>query len=105
MLVRLTHLNFSSEDKDDVKRIYNEEIVPIVRQQKGIVNIMLLEPVKEGDDYISVTQWEDKADADAYEASGTYRQLVDKVKDKYTKKPELRTYTTEVVPSMSAALN
>ena len=105
MLVRLTYINFSTENREEVKKIYKEEIVPVVRQQKGNLNVMLLEPVNEGDDYISVTHWESKEDADAYEASGRYRELVEKVKDKYTKKPVLKVYTSEVVGAMSPALN
>ena len=105
MLVRLTYINFSPENRDEIKKIYKEEIVPVVRQQKGNLNIMLLEPVNEGDDYISVTHWESNEDAAAYEASGKYRELVEKVKHWYTKKPVLKVFTSEVVGAMSAALN
>lgn len=103
MFVRLTFINVSPESRDEVKRIYNEEVVPVVRQQKGNINIMLLEPTNDADDYISVTEWESQADGDAYEAGGTYRAMVDKVKDKFTRKPELKTYTTETVGSLNVA--
>ena len=102
MYVRLTFINFLPENKEEAKRIYKAEIVPVVRQQKGNLNIILLEPANEADDYISITEWETKADGDAYESSGTYRRLVDLVKDKFTKRPELKTYTAEIVGSMSA---
>ncbi|MBD0289117.1 MAG: antibiotic biosynthesis monooxygenase, partial [Flavisolibacter sp.] len=89
------------ENKDELKRIYTEEVVPVVRQQKGNLNIMLLEPTNMTDSYISVTEWENKADGDAYESSGTYRRLVDKVKDMVAKPPELKTYDAVMVGSMS----
>ncbi len=103
MFVRLTFINFSPEEKDAVKRIFNEEIVPVLRKQKGLKNVRLLEPANSQDDYISMTEWESKADADAYENSGTYKELLEKVKDKLTKKAELKTYTVETVGSMSRA--
>ncbi|MCW3110889.1 MAG: antibiotic biosynthesis monooxygenase [Segetibacter sp.] len=92
MFARLTFIKTSPENSDQVKRIYNEEIVPVVRSQKGNIGCWLLEPTNTDDDYISLTEWTSSTDADAYEASGTYRTLVDKVKDYYTAKPALKTY-------------
>jgi heme-degrading monooxygenase HmoA len=67
-------------------------VIPVVKSQKGNIGIWLLEPTNESDDYISLTEWTSKADADAYESSGTYRTLVDKIKDMYVSKPVLKTY-------------
>jgi heme-degrading monooxygenase HmoA len=92
MFARLTFIKTSPESSDDIKRIYNEEIVPVVRSQKGNIGCWLMEPTSENDDYISLTEWNSPADADAYETSGTYRKLVDKIKDYYTAKPVLKTY-------------
>ncbi|MBD0276651.1 MAG: antibiotic biosynthesis monooxygenase [Flavisolibacter sp.] len=102
MHVRLTFLSFLPEYKEEVKRIYLEEVVPVVRQQKGNLNVMLLEPTNMTDSYISITEWENKADGDAYESSGTYRNLVDKVKEHIARQPELKTYNAITVGSMSA---
>ncbi len=44
------------------------------------------------DDFISLTEWISEAEANAYESSGAYRELVDKLKDKYKNKPVLKTY-------------
>src|SRR5580765_4932535 len=92
MFARLTFLSIQREKVEDLKRIYNEEVVPVVKSQKGNVGIWLLEPTNENDDFVSLTEWMSKADSEAYEASGTYRTLVDKLKDAYTSKPVLRTY-------------
>jgi heme-degrading monooxygenase HmoA len=92
MFARLTFLNIRRESAEDVKRFYNEEVVPIVKSQKGNVGIWLLEPANENDEFVSLTEWMSKADSDMYENSGTYRMLVDKLKDSYTSKPVLKTY-------------
>ena len=39
---------------------------------------MLLEPVDGSGEFISFTSWQDKADADVYESSGKYKELVAK---------------------------
>jgi heme-degrading monooxygenase HmoA len=92
MFARLTYLSIQTEYLDEVKKIYNEEIIPVVKSQKGNIGIWLLEPTNSEDEFISLTEWISKADADAYESSGTYRMLVDKVKDRYKNKPVLKTY-------------
>ena len=97
MIVRLTYLNFLPGKAEEAKRIYNGEIVGIVKSQKGNLDCRLLEPVEKTDDYISMTTWETKADADAYHSSGVYRQLVEKVKNDFSIEPVLKVYTAESI--------
>lgn len=92
MFARLTFIKTSAENSNDIKRIYNEEVVPVVRSQKGNIGCWLLEPTNNADEYISLTEWVSSAEADAYEASGTYRMLVDKLKDLFIERPVLKTY-------------
>lgn len=95
MLVRLTFVNFLIGKLEEGKRIYHDELMPVVRQQKGNLDCRLLEPIDDSDDYISMTVWETKEDADAYHASGIYRDLVDKIQAIYSKNPVLKVYSTE----------
>jgi heme-degrading monooxygenase HmoA len=92
MFARLTFISVHPDNAQELKRIYNEEVVPVVKNQKGNIGIWLLEPTNSEDEFISLTEWTSKVEADAYEQSGTYRALVDKLKDKYTAKPVLKTY-------------
>ena len=93
MVVRLTHFNVSADQSEEVKKIYNQEVVPELKKQQGHVNVMLLEPM-ESTEYISMTVWQNKADADAYESSGKYKELVGKIKG-LIGKPVLKSYTTK----------
>jgi heme-degrading monooxygenase HmoA len=97
MIVRLTYLGFLPEKTEEAKKTYNEEIVAVVKKQKGNLDCRLLEPVDKTDDYISMTVWESKADADAYHGSGVYKELVEKVRNDYSKDPVLKVYTAESV--------
>ena len=92
MFARLTFIGVQSESIEELNKIYNEEVVPVVRSQQGNVGAWLLEPTNDADDFISLTEWLSEADANVYESSGTYRMLVDKLKDKYKSKPVLKTY-------------
>ena len=97
MFVRLTYLNFLPGKMEEAKRIYYDELVPIVKKQKGNLDCRILEPVDSKDDYISMTVWDNKEDADAYQSSGTYNQLVNRIKDFYSKQPVLKVYSSEGV--------
>ena len=93
MIARLTFFGVHPKDADELKKTYNEEIVPVIRAQHGNMGAWLLEPKDENDDYISLTEWISTADAEAYESSGTYRRLVDQVKDRFRSAPVLKTYS------------
>ena len=92
MFARLTFIGVQSESIEELKKIYNEEVAPVVRSQQGNVGAWLLEPTNSADDFISLTEWISETEANAYESSGTYQELVDKLKDKYKSKPSLKTY-------------
>lgn len=92
MFARLTFISVQPESIEEVKRTYNEQIAPAVKSQKGNIGAWLLEPTDSADDFISLTEWISEADANAYDASGAYKELVDKLKDKFKGKPSLKTY-------------
>jgi len=93
MIARLTYFGVNPEDAEELKKTYNEEIVPVIRTQKGNMGAWLLEPMDPKDDYISLTEWISQADADAYESSGTYRELVAKALNRFRSGPVLKTYS------------
>jgi quinol monooxygenase YgiN len=95
MFVRLTFCKFSPDRLHKVRMIYNGEIVPEVKKQKGNLGIKLLEPMDRSNDFISISEWKTMDDAIAYESSGTYRRLVSMLEPYLTKQPELKTYTVE----------
>ncbi|HUP14116.1 MAG TPA: antibiotic biosynthesis monooxygenase family protein [Niastella sp.] len=97
MIVRLTYLSFMPENLVQAKSTYHDEVIPAVRNQKGNIDCKLLAPMDEKDEYISMTVWETKADADAYENSGLYRDLVNKVKKDFSKPPVLKVYMSESI--------
>lgn len=95
MIVRLTFVNFLIGRLEEAKAIYHDEIMPLVKKQKGNLDCRLLEPVDESEDYISMTVWETRADAEAYHSSPVYREMIDKLQVLYSRNPELKVYTTE----------
>jgi heme-degrading monooxygenase HmoA len=97
MIVRLTYFNFLPGKIEELKKFYNEVAIPTVRKQKGNLDCRLLEPVDTKEEYISMTVWDNEADANAYHASGVYKQLVDQVRKFFKKEPVLKVYHYEGV--------
>lgn len=103
MFLRLTFITAQQNDVEKLKHTFNNDVVPVVKSQKGNAGIRLLEPADGGLEYISLSEWHTAADAEAYEESGTYRRLVDSLKDFYTNRPVLKSYNvieSEVMEAM-----
>ena len=98
MFIRLTFCKFIPGHIREIRKIFNEEIVPAVKRQKGVLRIRLLEPTDKSNDFISITEWKTKEDANAYESGGTYAKLVAKLEGFFTKPAESKTYSIEDIP-------
>jgi len=79
MYVRLTSLKVELDKLSEFKQIYDREITPTLRKVPGCQYAFFVQSPQESE-VISVTIWDDKDHADAYEQSGTFDRLVDKVR-------------------------
>ena len=103
MIARLTFFNANPNDLEEFKKLYKGEIVPVIRNQKGNLGAWLLEPMNEKDQFISLTEWISNADAEVYESSGTYKELVNKVKSKFQGESELKVYNVAETKILESA--
>ena len=92
MWIRLIEVKIQSDKLDEARKIYNEEIVPTVKAQKGNVDMFLMESTDREGEVISFTSWDSQEAGDAYEASGTYVEMVNKVKHTFAVTPTLWSY-------------
>lgn len=75
-----------------LRATYNEQAVPRVRIQPGNLGCLLLEPTAEGDPFLVVTIWQDRAAAERYESSGAAAEVVSLVRELFAGPPTLRSY-------------
>ena len=92
MYVRMTFFQLKSGRMQNLRELYNKEVVPAHKNHKGIRFVHLLESLDNKDDGISLTAWDTKADLESYERSGDYEKLVAKFKDMYAGEPVLKSY-------------
>ncbi|MBL7960595.1 antibiotic biosynthesis monooxygenase [bacterium] len=83
LYLRIVSPNVHPGKIEEFKQLYNVEILPALRTVKGCLFAFLTENIKE-DQVISVTIWQSKQDADAYEQTGVFSQLVKKVEHTFS---------------------
>jgi heme-degrading monooxygenase HmoA len=76
---------------------YNDVAAPKVRACAGSLGCLLLEPADESESFAVMTLWATRADAEAYEASGTAAEVVALVKEFFAGPPTLRSYESASV--------
>ena len=95
MYVRLAFFKLLPGKSREVRKIYNDQIIPSLKRQKGNLVAHLMEPTNKSDDFISVTQWKTRADAQVFESSARYEKLLKLVEPFITKDPVTRNYLVE----------
>ncbi len=84
MFLRILSLIIREDMVDEFKKLYSEIIIPELKNIKGCRYIFLTESVSERNEYISVTIWDSKKDADEYESGGKFNELTEKVKHTFS---------------------
>ena len=92
MYVRMTFFKLRQGGMQELRDLYNKEVVSAHKSHKGIRFVHLLESLENKDEGISITAWDTKADVEAYEKSGDYEKLVAKFKHMYAEEPLLKSY-------------
>jgi len=92
MYVRMTFFQLKSGRMQNLRELYNKEVIPTHKNHKGVRFVHLLESLDNKDDGISLTAWDTKADLESYERSGDYEKLVAKFKGMYAGEPVLKSY-------------
>ncbi len=79
LYVRIVSVSIQDGKENEFRQIYTDEIIPALLSTKGCRYAYLTQSVQETSGFISVTIWDSKSDADLYESSGKFNELVDKV--------------------------
>ena len=86
MFARLTIVQVKIDKLDETKKIFEENVIPAAKSQKGYRGGYLLTDRKTGKG-MSITLWDSEEDAIANEQSGYYQEQVGKFKDFFTAPP------------------
>ena len=92
MFVRLGSFEAIPGKLAELRQTYYQDCVPIVKAAPGNLDVYLLEPSDAEGSIIACTIWSTERDAIEYEASGTAKDVVAKVKGFFAGPPVLRSY-------------
>ena len=95
MFIRLGSFEVAPGKLAELRDTYASECVPIVRAAAGNIDAYLMEPAEGSGPIVACTIWNTEQDATAYEASGTAKQVVGKVKGFFAGPPTLRSYRAQ----------
>lgn len=80
MYLRILSLKIQPGKMDEFKKIYTEDSIPTLKSVKGCRYAYLTTGVEDKEEAISITIWNNKHDADAYEKGGVFNSLLQKAK-------------------------
>ncbi len=93
MFVRMTFTQSDPASAEAVRALYyRDEIWGVLERQKGHRFHYLLESADVPGEGVSVSAWDSRQDAEAYERSGVYEELVAKFRNFYTGPARLASY-------------
>lgn len=76
LYLRILSINLESGKETEFKRIYTDDILPRLRNIPGCRFAFMTENAKDDRSVLSVTLWESRAAADAYETSGLFESFL-----------------------------
>jgi heme-degrading monooxygenase HmoA len=79
LFVRIVSPQIRPGKIDEFKRVYRDEVIPVLRQAEGCLYAALTENANDPDHPISLTIWNSLLDAERYESSGIFKSLTEKV--------------------------
>jgi quinol monooxygenase YgiN len=82
--LRIVAMKIKSTKKDEFVEIYRREIIPTLRQVKGCLGAYLARGVREENEVLCITIWGDLEYAKAYEATGEFDRLKEKVEHTFS---------------------
>lgn len=106
MWVRIGSFLVKPDQASSLRQTYNERAVPKVRAHPGNLGCVLLEPLVDGEPFLVMTVWTDRAAAESYESSGAATEVVSLVRAFFAGPPTLRSYASESIlglPMQTAA--
>lgn len=94
MHLRFVHLKVKEGRFHDLRRFYDDRVIPAMQDTKGCLFASLMQPTDNDNEFMSMTMWTSRRRAEEYEASGLYDELLDDSDDFLAEASEWRVHLT-----------
>ena len=107
MFARMIQLTAKPGQGKELIRTLTERSLPVLKQQPGFIEAIALTPETEEDQFVGISIWNSKADADRF-TQGQSQQLLESYKPLLQAEPTFRSFnvegsTTEVASARAAS--
>jgi len=96
--VRVGQFKARPELVETLRTTYERDAIPKIRAAPGNVSAVLLHQHQAPDEFLAITIWRTRADADAYDASGQAAAMVATIRHAFAGPPVLTTYDAYGIP-------
>jgi len=84
MYVRIVSHILQKDKIEEFRNIFTDEILPVLRETKGCRYSYLIESMHQENEVISLSIWDRQEDAEAYEKSGEFDKLINKLRPTFS---------------------
>ena len=103
MYARMIQLTAKSGQGKDLSKVMQERALPILKQQPGFVDALALNSDTEPNQFVGISIWKSKEDADKY-LGGQARQVLESIKPLLVGEPTFRTFNVEASIALSVGV-
>ncbi len=84
LYLRMVSMRVQPDKTAEFKSIFENEVLPQLRSTAGCLYVYLVENVEQKDEWLSISIWNSKEDADQYEQSGAFDRLRAKLESTFS---------------------
>ena len=92
MYIRMVFVKMKKGKMDEFQKVYEKQVIPIVKGHKGSRYVHLLVCRESGDEGISVTSWDSKQDYETYIKSRDFEKTSKQYTPMYAEDPVEKSY-------------
>lgn len=93
--MRLVQVRIKPEKLGQMRKLYDERVIPQLQAHAHCLFAGLIVSSDQHDECISLTLWQDKSEAEAYERSGLYQKLVEESKPFFADSSEWKVHLSK----------
>ena len=95
MFARVVELNCKPEKIVDLRTRLDEDVLPVLRKQKGFVDELVLNSDRETGHVLAINLWNTREDAERYQRE-TYSKIAEQLRPAIQGEPRVNTYNVEL---------
>lgn len=95
MFMRMLQVKIRPDGIQGLGRLYEERIIPALQSVGGCRYACLMQSAYKSDDVISMTLWQSEAEANNYERTGLFKQLVEEARPFFAESTEWKLQLSE----------